>query len=457
METSVRCAVNILIGCKSCSIFTFQPRQHGKTLVLLTSATACRKAEQVSSGYPGHGAFLQAVVPRPRATRRSGGSRAISLHCRVNPGGVKRPAGKLPATHTAEVLCQHANRRARALPSFDPRLQLPAGVRQALLTLSAAGGRVLPQLALRNRTRAASTAAARPGTPSEPGAASPAAASRGRAPAALRGLPGGDARPLRTCGSGMDRAAGAEAAGLVAREEGGGCRRAGRSVSSAGQRGVSPRVFCFGDDSRRSSGVLSVGRERAPRRGRAGGELGLRLGDRSGVRFQSFPSVVGREEKRGWCTAAVGARVTPRCPPPRTGQSSGRTAAAPSPPSSFGKLLVPVQERLAAGRRRGRAKNIAAAGPRGRAEGGGGSWCVCMGRAAASAGETSGGGNRTGRGCGQFHRCLSRSAVSDRQVPGARADRPGREDRRFPSRPTAPRGAEQPEGPARQWAHLPGA
>lgn len=63
----------------------------------------------------------------------------------------------------------------------------------------------------------------------------------------------------------------------------------------------------------------------------AGGELGLRLGDRSGVRFQSFTSVVGREGKRGWCTAAV----TPRCPPRERGraQVARPRRRAPLPPS----------------------------------------------------------------------------------------------------------------------------
>lgn len=88
-----------------------------------------------------------------------------------------------------------------------------------------------------------------------------------------------------------------------------------------------------------------------------------------GGRFRSFPSAgrAGRDSGAGpWEPEALPAA------PPAARRGSGCRAAAASP-SPLGKLLVPVQERPAAGGRGGRAKNTAAGepGPRGRAEGSG--------------------------------------------------------------------------------------
>ncbi|XP_062492360.1 solute carrier family 2, facilitated glucose transporter member 9 isoform X4 [Pezoporus occidentalis] len=81
--------------------------------------------------------------------------------------------------------------------------------------------------------------------PCPPAAAPPernARPSRGRAPAAPRG----DARPLRTCGGGMERAAGPEADTLVARGEGGGCRRRASRSNWSGSLIVASLTGAFG-------------------------------------------------------------------------------------------------------------------------------------------------------------------------------------------------------------------
>lgn len=155
----------------------------------------------------------------------------------------------------------------------------------------------------------------RPGTPPPGHGGPPLPRRRGRAPAAPRALPGGDARPVRACGSGMEPAAGPEAATLVAGGEGGGrrrLRRRRRSVSSAGRR-LAEGTSLRGSDRRWGSGGRPAGRGARPRlpapRGRLGGGAGGVCGGAISVLSQRGE---GREGQRRW---AVGAGGTPRRSP----------------------------------------------------------------------------------------------------------------------------------------------
>lgn len=150
--------------------------------------------------------------------------------------------------------------------------------------------------------------------------------------------------------------------------------------------------------------------------------------------------------------------------PPGARQSWGCTAAAALSPSPLRKLLVPVQERPAAGRRGGRAKNTAAAepGPRGRAEGSAGSRCAPARASSRLAGEAAGGGSRTRRGRMALRRFSPRPPLSagprGKGKPGERGlevSSPAAPRGRATCRTAASTGA--PAGSQPAWAVLNGA